>query len=114
MYSHELQTCDWPRNVGCEVTETYTKSPTDIATTLSGGYHIPPHKFRFSSVQSSPKPSQASSSVSPILSQYTQQQSLPPPPELKVPPNPIITSRGQPLQHQLEQIDIAKVSEIWF
>lgn len=108
MYSHELQTCDWPRNVGCEIHESYTKSTTDVTSGVTAGYQIPAHKFRFSSLQNPTTKQTQSSSVVPILSQFPQ-QTIPPPPELKVPPNPVITSRGQPQQQIEQQIDIAKV-----
>lgn len=130
MYSHELQTCDWPRNVGCEASDDSAAERHQqqhqqhhSGRDLSGGrqqhdaYHVVPSKFRFSSISSStpqterfPETHQlrhstiASTSVqslSPI------QQTLPPPPELRIAPNPVITSRGQP--KPFENIDIAKV-----
>lgn len=41
MYSHELQTCDWPRNVGCDVVEE-TVSPANNGRDLNG--HQPQHE----------------------------------------------------------------------
>lgn len=108
MYSHELQTCDWPRNVGCEVSESYTTPTIEETSGVTGGYQIPSHKFRFSSLQNPITKQAQSSSVVPILSQFPQ-QTIPPPPELRVPPNPVITSRGHPQQQIEQQIDIAKV-----
>ncbi|XP_025831497.1 uncharacterized protein LOC108739790 [Agrilus planipennis] len=75
MYSHELQTCDWPRNVGCE--------GLDIAAvTLSS--------------------SSVSATSAPLRSDSRQRYSHPPPPP---PPQPqaVVTSRGQPrkLHHEI-------------
>lgn len=131
MYSHELQTCDWPRNVGCEVSEN-TDIDREVARVVP---HVQQsHKFRFSSLQAGP------STLAPQPQQLHQQQhqqhqqqqpqhqrqqqqqnhqqeqqhsyqaqvqSIPPPPELRVAPNPVVTSRGQP--KLLEQQNIAKV-----
>ena len=125
MYSHELQTCDWPRNVGCEVRE--SAAPLVASQAFSSGrdvqqrvpqqlqphqqqhqqpqhqqqQQVPSHKFRFSSVQAGP----ASGPSGPAIP--AQVQALPPPPELRIAPNPVITSRGQPKFS--EQEDIAKV-----
>lgn len=69
-----------------------------------------PSKFRFSSVSSTPQSERFQeshpvrhSSVSPT--QFP--QTLPPPPDLRLTPNPVITSRGQP--KPFDNIDIAKV-----
>lgn len=103
MYSHELQTCDWPRNVGCELTDNIAPSAIDREVTP----RIPqlqtnqPQKFRFTSNPSAP--SGPSSQGIPA-----RVHSIPPPPQLKVAPNPVITSRGQPKFE--EEKDIAKVS----
>lgn len=135
MYSHELQTCDWPRNVGCEA------SDENVSSSGSGrqqqhhsqkqqqhhqqqqqhdAYHVVPSKFRFSSVSSTPQSERypesipiRHSSVAPITPQPQTlapiSNTLPPPPEPfhGVQPNPVITSRGQP--KPLDNIDIAKV-----
>ncbi|CAH2050063.1 unnamed protein product, partial [Iphiclides podalirius] len=66
MYSHELQTCDWPRNVGCDATGT-----------VSGG-----ELERISQREPAPPPPPP--------------RRTPPPPPPRAQPNPIITSRGQP------------------
>lgn len=109
MYSHELQTCDWPRNVGCELMENDGASINgrDVTPRVPQVQQIQSHKFRFSSVPSAAGPSSAPSGPA-IPAQI---QSIPPPPELKVAPNPVITSRGQP--KLTEQEHIAKV-HIWF
>lgn len=136
MYSHELQTCDWPRNVGCEA------SDENVASSGSGRQlqhqqqqhqqhqtqhqqheayqHVVPNKFRFSSVSSTPQTDRFPESIpirhSSVAPGTPQPQTLapisntlPPPPEFRgVQPNPVITSRGQP--KPLDNIDIAKVS----
>ncbi|XP_067623837.1 mucin-2-like isoform X2 [Eurosta solidaginis] len=63
MYSHELQTCDWPRNVGCELVD---NSAADALTSNAAGtrsakqqqqsinsQHVP-SRIRFGSAFSSP------------------------------------------------------------
>lgn len=114
MYSHELQTCDWPRNVGCEVAEESVTSGRDAVSHEPNIYQVVPNKFRFSSLQStSPAPERSSELASvrhPVSLQS--QQTIPPPPELRIPPNPVITSRGQP--KPLENLDIAKVTSLNF
>ncbi|XP_037032252.1 uncharacterized protein LOC119071494 isoform X5 [Bradysia coprophila] len=96
MYSHELQTCDWPRNVGCELSDNIAPSAIDrqvtpripqIQTIQPQAHTSQPQKFRFSS------PSAPSSSGQGIPARV---HAIPPPPQLKVAPNPVITSRGQP------------------
>ncbi|XP_073957753.1 chitin deacetylase-like 5 isoform X6 [Choristoneura fumiferana] len=67
MYSHELQTCDWPRNVGCDATGAVAAVVTDDVERISERVRDPP-----------PPP---------------RRNPLPPP---RVQPNPIVTSRGQP------------------
>ncbi|XP_031337496.1 uncharacterized protein LOC116166626 isoform X7 [Photinus pyralis] len=81
MYSHELQTCDWPRNVGCDGTG-------DVVTTPSVAY-----------VSSTPSRS-ADSKI---------RYSHPPPPP-PIPPQPaaVVTSRGQPRQLQHSQQELIK------
>lgn len=116
MYSHELQTCDWPRNVGCEVQDARS-SPSTSYRDISQGRALQqpqpqsqPH-IRFSSTTSKPtiaqqyhrQPSQSIQVQNPV-------QTLPPPPELsRIAPNPVITSRGQPKPIIDSQEDIAKV-----
>ncbi|XP_030021846.2 mucin-17 [Manduca sexta] len=67
MYSHELQTCDWPRNVGCD------------GASVIGGEELE----RLSEREQRPPP--------PPPPRRT-----PPPPPPRAQPNPVITSRGQP------------------
>lgn len=116
MYSHELQTCDWPRNVGCEPNDdSASQQHSGRQQKQHDAYHVP-NKFRFSSISSTPQTERFSetipvrySTLSPSSSQsiLPVQQTLPPPPDLRIAPNPVITSRGQP--KPFESIDIAKV-----
>lgn len=150
MYSHELQTCDWPRNVGCDAVvpserqqhQQYQSSrvqnaqPTRPAPTQQPiysraqqpqqiQYQQPQQqqhqqqqpqqtqqqpRIRFTTVASSVAPPAPFSPRGPPQQQqhqhqqpqqHQQQQQFaqrfpPPPPELRVAPNPVITSRGQP------------------
>ena len=109
MYSHELQTCDWPRNVGCE--------PGGIGIVQESQRTVSPRvpqvtqKFRFSSVPSAAhaqqsRPSGPSGPSAPAIPARV--QTLPPPEPLRVAPNPVVTSRGQPKQLDT-QADIAKL-----
>lgn len=66
-YSHELQTCDWPRNVGCD------------GAAVIGGEELERLNER--------EPPRRKSSSS---------RRTPPPPPPRAQPNPVITSRGQP------------------
>ncbi|XP_063617012.1 mucin-2 isoform X1 [Cydia splendana] len=69
MYSHELQTCDWPRNVGCDATGTGAALVSDDLERISERERDPPP----------PIPPRRN-----------------PPPPPRVQPNPVVTSRGQP------------------
>lgn len=114
MYSNELQTCDWPRNVGCDVSQPaqvqqYQPSRIQQSQYISRG---PPQnqQQQYQHQQQQPQQQQqqqprirftsVSSTISPApFSRGTPSyQHLPPPPELKIAPNPVITSRGQPKQ----------------
>ncbi|XP_068151766.1 LOW QUALITY PROTEIN: mucin-2 [Drosophila tropicalis] len=112
MYSHELQTCDWPRNVGCEVVDTSTERGTAHAQTQQ---HVP-SRVRFGAAFSSPGAAPTSKAPT-VPPQYhrsppqiiqAQVEHIPPPPELRVPPNPVVTSRGQPKLVDSQE-DIAKL-----
>lgn len=111
MYSHELQTCDWPRNVGCEVAE--ITAPSAPAATTAREQPVSRQqqtasRIRFSAV-SGPSASGPSAPSAPArIQQISSSQSYPPPPEpLRVAPNPVITTRGQP--RNLQEEDIAKL-----
>ncbi|XP_032591738.1 uncharacterized protein LOC6562666 isoform X6 [Drosophila grimshawi] len=118
MYSHELQTCDWPRNVGCELVD----SGTSATSTEGGGaasrnkpqQHVP-SRVRFGSAFTSPAATQKTITVPPQYHRsppqiiQAQVQHIPPPPELPAPPNPLVTSRGQPKSLLDSQEDIAKL-----
>ncbi|XP_017954331.1 uncharacterized protein LOC108649798 isoform X1 [Drosophila navojoa] len=121
MYSHELQTCDWPRNVGCEVVD----SGTSATSTEVGGasrnkpqQHVP-SRIRFGSAFTSPTATQKTVTVppqyhrSPPQTIQAQVQHLPPPPELTVAPNPVVTSRGQPKSLLESQEEIAKYTKLY-
>lgn len=102
MYSHELQTCDWPRNVGCEASD--SGSPAVSGAERNG------EEIKHRGKQSSLTRGDVSESV---VSLYpVSRASIPPPPELKIAPKPVITSRGQP--KPFEPVDIAKVNIIIF
>lgn len=135
MYSNELQTCDWPRNVGCEVTDNGAREQAPRSP-------IVPQTFRFSSVQSAASAQtqerlpqherqqerisqnqqhqqhQTQTQQAHVQQQYQPQQiqNIAPPQILRIAPNPIVTSRGQPKQVEAQQ-DIAKViiyNFLWF
>lgn len=103
MYSQDLQTCDWPRNVGCEASEasqaTATATPRTEKTPRVPQIQT---KVRFSSLNfESPSAPSAPAHIQQI-------QTLPPPPNQQyISPKPIITSRGQP--HLATQDEILKV-----
>ncbi|XP_030564996.1 uncharacterized protein LOC115765518 isoform X2 [Drosophila novamexicana] len=117
MYSHELQTCDWPRNVGCELVD----SGTSATSTEVGGasrnkpqQHVP-SRIRFGAAFTSPAATQKTITVPPQYHRsppqiiQAQVQHIPPPPELAVSPNPVVTSRGQPKSLLDSQEEIAKL-----
>lgn len=111
MYSHDLQTCDWPRNVGCDPTsEQQTVTVRDIGSRDTDAFQVVTNKFRFSSLPAQQTKSEQLSETGVRQSQYRVQQTLPPPPELRIAPNPVITSRGQP--KPFEPSDLAKVSKV--
>lgn len=109
MYSHDLQTCDWPRNVGCDVVNERQQAVTvrDVGPHDSDGYPTVANKFRFSSLPLQQTKSEQFNEAG-VRHQSQYQQTIPPPPELRIAPNPVITSRGQP--KPFEPSDIAKVS----
>nr|XP_017004231.2 uncharacterized protein LOC108062134 isoform X9 [Drosophila takahashii] len=115
MYSHELQTCDWPRNVGCELVDTSSERAPARSQGQSQTQHVP-SRVRFGAAFSSPGGTQKAPTVAPQyhrsppqVIQAQVQHIPPPPPELRVPPNPVITSRGQPKPLIESQEDIAKL-----
>lgn len=107
MYSHELQTCDWPRNVGCEVAEAETDvvpSPQSRQShQLSSDDGI---RQRVSSHHGQVARNEQPQSDSPVISLYpvARGQPLPPPPELRIAPKPVVTSRGHPKPFQSDEI----------
>nr|NP_001245807.1 chitin deacetylase-like 5, isoform H [Drosophila melanogaster]AFH03484.1 chitin deacetylase-like 5, isoform H [Drosophila melanogaster] len=119
MYSHDLQTCDWPRNVGCELAD--TSSERNLAQSQVQRQREPhaqhvPSRVRFGAAFSSQGGTQKTATVPPQyhrsppqVIQAQVQNIPPPPPELRVSPNPVITSRGQPKPLIDSQEDIAKL-----
>ncbi|XP_055644926.1 mucin-2 isoform X2 [Toxorhynchites rutilus septentrionalis] len=116
MYSHELQTCDWPRNVGCDLPALSAPSaPSRGAVTP----RVPQvfSRIRYSSMGASAPsapsgpsgPSAPSGPSGPEPSAPARVQrihTLPPPPP-PANPNPVITNRGQAKNSPQE--DIAKL-----
>ncbi|XP_049817330.1 uncharacterized protein LOC109598001 isoform X7 [Aethina tumida] len=86
MYSHELQTCDWPRNVGCDGLE------------ISG----PP------SALVSPGPTSRSRERERDREEQPRQRYSPQPPPPPAQPAAVVTSRGQPRQLHHTQQEIIK------
>lgn len=128
MYSHELQTCDWPRNVGCELVDSGTSATSSELGSASRSnvqqqqrhqqqqhQHVP-SRIRFGSAFTSPAATQKTATVPPQYHRsppqiiQAQVHHIPPPPELRVPPNPVVMSRGQPKSILESQEEIAKVS----
>lgn len=107
MYSHELQTCDWPRNVGCEVQEVAAPPPPPIAREVTPRVPQITSRVRFSTVEPPSGPSGPSGPSAPAHIQ--QIQTLPPPPnQQRLSPNPVITSRGQPPQDEILRVTFNK------
>lgn len=139
MYSHELQTCDWPRNVGCEVVDGASQQQSQSIAPSSPGRDVTPRiipqvKSQPQRQQPTQQPIQQQSTPGPqrirfqspittavpqILQQSQQQptqrtlsrqQQIQSIPQPEFPaPNPVITSRGQPKALLDSQEDIAKV-----
>lgn len=121
MYSHELQTCDWPRNVGCEVVDNGSPESLGLRQEKPKQNQHVPSRVRFGSAftsQAVTSTTQAQPPKPTVPQQYHRQpsqviqaqvQTIPPPPELRVAPNPIITSRGQPKSLLDSREEIAKV-----
>lgn len=95
MYSHELQTCDWPRNVGCELVDTSSERGPARSQGQSQAQqqqqHVP-SRVRFGAAFSSPSATPKAPTVAPQYHRsppqviQAQVQHIPPPPELRVPP----------------------------
>lgn len=108
MYSHELQTCDWPRNVGCEVAEInqpVTAPPTRSEVSPRVPQIQQQQKVRYSSLNLDPP----SGPSAPAHIQQIQTL-LPPPNQQRISPKPVITSRGQPPSFTTTQDEILKVT----
>lgn len=129
MYSHELQTCDWPRNVGCDAVtsdrqqhQQYqssrvqpSRAPAPTQQPIYSRATQPQYqqqqqqrqqpqtqqtqqqpRIRFTTVASSVAPPAPFSPRTVQQPQQLPQRFPPPPPELRIAPNPVVTSRGQP------------------
>lgn len=85
--SHELQTCDWPRNVGCDALGSVDNDEIERVVE-----HL---------VERKPKPPPPPP---------PRRAPLPPPPPQRVQPNPVVTSRGQPklTRDEYEKVMILK------
>ncbi|XP_017854023.1 uncharacterized protein LOC108607618 isoform X2 [Drosophila busckii] len=123
MYSHELQTCDWPRNVGCEVVDSGTSGTANARAQTSQQQqhqqHVP-SRIRFGVAFSSPAQEPATEKAATVPPQYHRSPPQiiqaqvhnvppPPPPELRVAPNPVVTVRGHPKPLLDSREDIAKL-----
>ncbi|XP_076261093.1 chitin deacetylase-like 5 isoform X2 [Rhynchophorus ferrugineus] len=86
MYSHELQTCDWPRNVGCDGLELPASAPSSSSSSGS------------QQVRSKERLREKDDSKSEQRIKYAP-PAPPPPPQ----PRAVVTSRGQPRQLQTQQ-----------
>lgn len=80
LFSHELQTCDWPRNVGCDGTAESVTTPA-VTYSSSSSSRRPESKIR-----------------------YTH-----PPPPPPAQPAAVVTSRGQPRQLHHSEQEVLKV-----
>lgn len=78
--SHELQTCDWPRNVGCGAASVESSEASSVTQSAPSAPSI--QRTRQQIVQNNP----------------------PPPPPPRASPNPVVTSRGQPTHINHQQI----------
>lgn len=111
MYSHELQTCDWPRNVGCDASGEVTVPATAAPTTSSrvqdsprSRYTPPPAPAQPAAVVTSRgQPRQLHHNQQEIIKQQQQQQQLYEEADEALPPAEEIESdrqqrvyRGQP------------------
>ncbi|XP_056646387.1 uncharacterized protein LOC130451413 isoform X2 [Diorhabda sublineata] len=92
MYSHELQTCDWPRNVGCD--------GVDASVSVSGS---PPTYTSYNPTGRSKERVRER-----VREDSRTRYSPPPPPPPPVQPAAVVTSRGQPRNLQQTQQEIIK------
>lgn len=107
MYSHELQTCDWPRNVGCQLTDNVEQSASgrDLSPRVPQIQQYTPHKFRFSSVP-------AHQQQQHIQQQKQQQQQLQQQQQQQQPQQQLQLQQPQQQQHILrEQQSVGTVRE---
>ncbi|CAH0562127.1 unnamed protein product [Brassicogethes aeneus] len=89
MYSHELQTCDWPRNVGCDGSEISSEQRVTSGPSPSRGREQ--RERERERERDEPR-----------------QRYSPPPPPPPAQPAAVVTSRGQPRQLHPTQQEIIK------
>ncbi|CAG9855162.1 unnamed protein product [Phyllotreta striolata] len=89
MYSHELQTCDWPRNVGCDGLDAPGSSTSFSYNTPSRGKERTREKEN-------------------VRDEQRSKYSPPPPPPPPAQPAAVVTSRGQPRNLHQNQQEIIK------
>ncbi|KAJ2940615.1 hypothetical protein O0L34_g14721 [Tuta absoluta] len=91
MYSHELQTCDWPRNVGCDGTSAVGGEELERINEREQDRNINRHHER---VQE--RHQERNQQRNPLPPPPPPRRNPPPPPPPRAQPNPVVTSRGQP------------------
>lgn len=92
MYSQELQTCDWPRNVGCDGLEIVASPQSSAPCTNCGSQSLRSRE------RERPREREREESRVESRTKYS-----PPPPPPPPQPKAVVTSRGQPRQLQREQ-----------
>ncbi|CAH1255718.1 unnamed protein product [Diabrotica balteata] len=95
MYSHELQTCDWPRNVGCDGLDvSVSGAPASYSS------YSPPARSKDRGREREKDKEREDT--------RTRYSAPPPPPPPLVQPAAVVTSRGQPRNLQQTQQEIIK------
>ncbi|KAK0083218.1 hypothetical protein PV326_006841, partial [Microctonus aethiopoides] len=77
MYSHELQTCDWPRNVGCQSDAGSIQEAEDDDPLLERSAKAESHRQQQHQQQRQPQQRQHIHVTSPSITQITERQSRP-------------------------------------
>ncbi|CAH1960773.1 unnamed protein product [Acanthoscelides obtectus] len=104
MYSHELQTCDWPRNVGCEGVELGAASSSASASSSSSAAPSAPSRGRERDRERDRDGVRERESQRENNRDDRRRFTPPPPPQ----PQAVVTSRGQPRQLHHSQQEIIK------
>ncbi|KAL1493380.1 hypothetical protein ABEB36_011444 [Hypothenemus hampei] len=97
MYSHELQTCDWPRNVGCNGLEIVGGAQSSATSAQNGVSQNIRNRDR-----------ERTRDKEDVRVDSRVKYSLPPPPQ----PKAVVTTRGQPRQSQRETLKQQLYSEV--